>query len=118
MFFGDGNQEMRQLNGKIYPHPALVFMIHGRELFVRALAEDCRSNANTRLKSAPYWNTTGAISASFLRTLSLFFVGTVTDYEWALGIYPVDCVNQVSKWVSPSLALLPRTSAFSLTGMS
>src|SRR5882762_2859627 len=29
------------------PHPALVFMIHGRELFVRALAEDCRPTAET-----------------------------------------------------------------------
>ena len=57
MFFGDGNQETRKLNGKMYPHPALVFMIHGRELFVRALAENGRPKAGTRLKSAPYWNT-------------------------------------------------------------
>jgi PRTRC genetic system protein B len=60
MFFGDGNPEARKLNGKMYPHPPLVFMIHGRELFVRALAEDCRPTANTRLKSAPYWNTDAA----------------------------------------------------------
>jgi len=57
MFFGDGNPEARKLNGKMYPHPPLVFMIHGRELFVRALAQNCRPKANTRLKSAPYWNT-------------------------------------------------------------
>lgn len=37
MFFGDGNAEANKLNGKMYPHPALVFMIYGRELFVRAL---------------------------------------------------------------------------------
>jgi PRTRC genetic system protein B len=60
MFFGDGNPEARKLNGKMYPHPPLVFMIYGRELFVRALAEDCRPTANTRLKSAPYWNTDAA----------------------------------------------------------
>jgi len=35
MFFGDGNAEAKKLDGKMYPHPALVFMIHGRELFVR-----------------------------------------------------------------------------------
>jgi Prokaryotic E2 family D len=35
MFFGDGNAEAKKLNGKMFPHPALVFMIHGRELFVR-----------------------------------------------------------------------------------
>ncbi|MGB9071098.1 MAG: PRTRC system protein B [Terriglobales bacterium] len=57
MFFGDGNAEAKKLNGKMYPHPALVLMIHRRELFVRALAENRRPTANTRLKNAPYWNT-------------------------------------------------------------
>ena len=57
MFFGDGNGEAKKLNGKMFPHSALVFMIHGRELFVRALADDRRPTADTRLKNAPYWNT-------------------------------------------------------------
>jgi PRTRC genetic system protein B len=60
MFFGDGNAEAKKLNGKMFPHSALVFMIHGRELFVRALAEDCRPTADTRLRNAPYWNTDSA----------------------------------------------------------
>ena len=60
MFFGDGNAETKKLNGKMYPHPALVFMIHGRDLFVRALAEDARPGADTHLKNAPYWNTESA----------------------------------------------------------
>jgi PRTRC genetic system protein B len=57
MFFGNGDPKTRHLNGKMYPHPALVFMIHGRELFVRALPEDRRPRADTHLKNAPYWNT-------------------------------------------------------------
>lgn len=57
MFFGDGTTETKVLNGKMYPHPALVFMIQGRELFVRALAENRRPTADTRLCNAPYWNT-------------------------------------------------------------
>jgi PRTRC genetic system protein B len=57
MFFGDGHPKTRHLNGKNYPHPALVFMIRGRELFVRALAESRRPRSNTCLKNAPYWNT-------------------------------------------------------------
>ena len=57
MFFGGGNAETKALNGKLYPHPALVFMIQGRELFVRALAENRRLGANTRIRNAPYWNT-------------------------------------------------------------
>jgi PRTRC genetic system protein B len=57
MFFGDGNAEAKNLNGKMYSHPALVFMIHAGELFVRAIAQDRRPTADTRLKNAPYWNT-------------------------------------------------------------
>ena len=57
MFFGEGIAQTKALNGKMYPHPALVFMIQGRELFVRALAENRRPSANTRLCIAPYWNT-------------------------------------------------------------
>jgi PRTRC genetic system protein B len=57
MFFGDDDPKTRNLNGKMYPHPALVFMIRGRELFVRALRGNRRPNSNTRLKNAPYWNT-------------------------------------------------------------
>jgi len=57
MFFGDGDPKTRHLNGKMYPHPALVFMIRGRELFVRALTENRRPKSDTRLMNAPYWNT-------------------------------------------------------------
>ena len=57
MFFGDSDLKTRDLNGKMYPHPALVFMIRGRELFVRALANNRRPNSHTRLQNAPYWNT-------------------------------------------------------------
>ncbi|MFZ3264576.1 MAG: PRTRC system protein B [Terriglobales bacterium] len=57
MFFGDGNKDTTELNGRMYPHPALVFMLNGRELLVRALGENRRPTADTRLKNAPYWNT-------------------------------------------------------------
>ena len=57
MFFGSGSAEAAELNGRMYPHPALVFKIWGRELFVRALATDIRPSAGTRLMTAPYWNT-------------------------------------------------------------
>jgi PRTRC genetic system protein B len=57
IFFGGGNAESAKLNGKMFPNPPLVFVIHGRELFVRALVEDRRPKADTRLRNAPYWNT-------------------------------------------------------------
>jgi PRTRC genetic system protein B len=83
MFFGDGNPEARKLNGKMYPHPPLVFMIHGRELFVRALAEDCRPKANTRLKSAPYWNTDaqGRVCLGSMRIPEDASVGSLGGWE-------------------------------------
>ena len=60
MFFGGGSDEAAQLNGRLYPHPPLVFKICGHELFVRALEQDTRPSANTPLKTAPYWNSEGS----------------------------------------------------------
>lgn len=59
MFFGGGSEESLCLNGRIFPHPALVFKVSRHELFVRALQTDDRPCANTTLKTAPYWNTDG-----------------------------------------------------------
>ena len=59
MFFGDGDPKTENLNVKTCPHPALVFIICGRELFVRALRENRRPKSNTRLLNAPYWSTDG-----------------------------------------------------------
>ncbi len=56
MFFGGGSPEAEQLNGHVYPHPALVFKAEGKELLVRALAENRRPTAVTQLMVAPYWN--------------------------------------------------------------
>src|ERR1700722_1094528 len=83
MFFGDGNAEAKKLNGKMYPHPALVFMIHGRELFVRALAENCRPRADTHLKSAPYWNTDahGQVCLGSMRVPGEISVGSLSGWE-------------------------------------
>jgi PRTRC genetic system protein B len=56
MFFGGVDPEARELDGATYPHPALVFKVTGRELFVRALERDERPTGETPLKTVPYWN--------------------------------------------------------------
>jgi PRTRC genetic system protein B len=56
MFFGGVDPEARALDGGSYPHPALVFKVTRRELFVRALERDERPRGETPLKTAPYWN--------------------------------------------------------------
>ena len=56
MFFGGVDPEARGLDGGTYPHPALVFMVTRRELFIRALERDERPTGETSLMTAPYWN--------------------------------------------------------------
>lgn len=59
MFFGEADGQARELNGKVFPHPALVFKVRDGELYVRALARNARPDATTRLRTAPYWNVAG-----------------------------------------------------------
>jgi PRTRC genetic system protein B len=58
MFFSDrgGDTALRALNGKRYPHPALVFKASGSALSVRSLHENNRPTAKTVMYVAPYWN--------------------------------------------------------------
>src|SRR5216684_2616702 len=85
MFFGDGNAEAKKLNGKMYSHPPLVFMIYGRELFVRALAENCRPAADTPLRNAPYWNTDahGRVCLGSMRVPEEVSVNSLSGWEEA-----------------------------------
>jgi PRTRC genetic system protein B len=83
MFFGDGNAEVKRLNGKMYPHPALVFMIHGQDLFVRALTENRRPTADASLKNAPYWNTDthGRVCLGSMRVPEEVSVASLSGWE-------------------------------------
>jgi PRTRC genetic system protein B len=69
MFFGGTDQEARKLNGLVFPHPALVFKVLGKNLFVRAVATSSRPRPETHLKTAPYWNTDsrGLVCAGSMR---------------------------------------------------
>jgi len=83
MFFGDAEPKARNLSGKMYPHPALVFMIRGRELFVRALRESRRPKSDTRLMNAPYWNTDaqGRVCLGSMRVPEEVSVGSLSSWE-------------------------------------
>jgi PRTRC genetic system protein B len=85
MFFAGGNTDTTKLNGKTYPHPPLVFMIYERELFVRALAENCRPKNDTRLRNAPYWNTDapGRVCLGSMRVPGEVSVSTIAGWEAA-----------------------------------
>ena len=56
MYFENPEGKMQTLNGKQFPQPPLVWKtIHG-SLSIRALAENKRPNAGTKLAVAPFWN--------------------------------------------------------------
>lgn len=59
MFFGEADAEARKLNGKLFPHPPLIFKVRDGQLFVRALERNVRPEDRTPLKTAPYWNVAG-----------------------------------------------------------
>jgi PRTRC genetic system protein B len=69
MFFGGSDQEARKINGLVFPHPALVFKVVSKDLFVRALATSSRPRPETRLRTAPYWKTDsrGLVCAGSMR---------------------------------------------------
>jgi len=69
MFFGGTDEEARKINGLVFPHPALIFKVAGKDLFVRAMATNSRPGPGTLLRTAPYWNTDnrGLVCAGSMR---------------------------------------------------
>ena len=69
MFFGGTDEEARKLNGLVFPHPALIFKVAGKDLSVRATETISRPSPVTPLKMAPYWNTDsrGLVCAGSMR---------------------------------------------------
>lgn len=56
MFFAGIEQRAKQISGRRFPQPALVWKVSGRDLWLRAIAENWRPDATTMLKTAPYYN--------------------------------------------------------------
>jgi PRTRC genetic system protein B len=56
MFFAP-DCDGKSLDGKVFPHPPLVFAVRNGRLMVWALAENRRPEPDTWLYMAPYWNT-------------------------------------------------------------
>jgi PRTRC genetic system protein B len=84
MFFAENSDAGKELNGKRYPHPPLVFKAAGNELWVRALERDERPSADTKLKVAPYWNTNdaeGRVCIGTMRTPDVDGVGGIEPWE-------------------------------------
>ncbi len=85
MFFGGTDQEARKLNGLVFPHPALVFRVVGKDLFVRAMATTSRPGPGAPLKTAPYWNTDsrGLVSTGSMRVPESSDIASIPAFESA-----------------------------------
>jgi PRTRC genetic system protein B len=81
MFFGGTDEEARKLNGLVFPHPALIFKVAGRDLFVRAIAASSRPKPETPLKTAPYWNTDGRVCPGSMRVPDTSDVASIPQWE-------------------------------------
>jgi Prokaryotic E2 family D/PIN domain len=67
----DSNRKLGSISGRRFPHPALLFVVHGGSVYLRALSCTSRRSADTYLYAAPYWNTAndGAVCAGTMRVL-------------------------------------------------
>ena len=84
MFFRP-DSELGSISGKLFPHPALLFVVRNGTLFVRALPISERPQAGTRLAAAPYWNIdgNGAVCAGTMRTPKSITVGSFAGWQQA-----------------------------------
>jgi len=85
MFFGGTDEEARRLNGLVFPHPALIFKVVGKDLLVRAFASISRPIPETPLKTAPYWNTDsrGLVCPGSMRVPESSDLASMTQWEGA-----------------------------------
>ena len=83
MFFGGTDQEARKLNGLLFPHPALIFKVAGKDLFVRAIATIERPTPETPLKMAPCWNTDsrGLVCAGSMRVPESSHIASIPAWQ-------------------------------------
>jgi len=81
MFFGGTDQEACKLNGLVFPHPALVFKVAGKDLFVRTVATNLRPSSKTPMKTAPYWNTDIRVCAGSMRVPDRSDVASIQQWE-------------------------------------
>jgi len=83
MFFGGSDGEARKISGLVFPHPALVFKVLGKDLFVRAMATTSRPGPETPLKTAPYWNTDsrGLVCAGSMRVPESSDIAAIVGWE-------------------------------------
>ena len=83
IFFGTTQGDMAGMNGAIFPQPALVWLAMDHSLSIRALKENRRPAADTKLCVAPYWNVydTGSVCLGSMRAPDASTVASIPQWE-------------------------------------
>jgi PRTRC genetic system protein B len=87
MFFSE-TSDGKTLNGKLYPHPPLVFVVDGEHgLSVRALLEDRRPGPRSAIAIAPYWNVNQAGEVCLGSMVTPRSAGLASLGAWVEGFF-------------------------------
>jgi PRTRC genetic system protein B len=87
MFYQHPEGRAADLNGRIFPQPPLVWRVCDGQLKIRALTENNRPEAKTKLAVAPYWNLSdnGTVCTGSMRRPESASVAAISD--WERGFY-------------------------------
>jgi PRTRC genetic system protein B len=87
MFYENSEGKMQTLNGMPFPQPPLVWKVNHGGLFIRALAENKRPKAETKLAVAPFWNVSddGSVCLGSMRCPGSASAASIEG--WEKGFY-------------------------------
>jgi PRTRC genetic system protein B len=87
MFYQNSEGKAADLSGRIFPQPPLVWRVADGQLKIRALTENKRPEAKTKLAVAPYWNLSdnGTVCTGSMRRPESASVAAISD--WERGFY-------------------------------
>jgi PRTRC genetic system protein B len=87
MFYQNSEGKASNLNGRLFPQPPLVWRVCDGQLKIRALTQNKRPMAKTKLAVAPYWNLSdnGTVCTGSMRRPECGSVATMSG--WERGFY-------------------------------
>jgi PRTRC genetic system protein B len=87
MFYQNSEGKAADLNGRSFPQPPLVWRVADGQLKIRALTQNKRPEARTKLSVAPYWNLSdnGTVCTGSMRRPESASVAAISG--WERGFY-------------------------------
>ena len=87
MFYANAEGKAAALNGCNFPQPPLVWRVEDGSISIRALPQDERPDATTKLSVAPFWNLSseGNVCTGSMRRPDSALAASIAD--WERGFY-------------------------------